>query len=110
MPPLLRVQLLPLRIFHTRDADELQSQCRTQFAERLEVIAYPERERRRTVGIALGVCFFELIYLLFLVLLSSASVHVLLVHMGKMRCAFDCFTISFAYTSSTLLLVITAKV
>lgn len=101
MPPLLRVQLLPLRMFHTRDADENQSQCRMQFAERLEVIAYPERERRRTVGIALGVCFFGLIYLLFLVLLSSASVHVLLVHMGK---------ISFAYTSSTLLLIITAKV
>ena len=29
---------------------------RNEFAERLEVIAYPERKRRRVVGIACGVC------------------------------------------------------
>ncbi len=33
----------------------MSKHCRKQFAERLEVIAYPERERRRIVGVALGV-------------------------------------------------------
>ena len=37
------------------DATPWLASFRKQFAERLEVIAYPERERRRTVGIALGV-------------------------------------------------------
>lgn len=36
-------------------AESWSNICRKQFAERLEVIAYPERERRRIVGAALGV-------------------------------------------------------
>lgn len=39
---------------YRKSTEKDRQQLRTQFAERLEVIAYPERERRRTVGIALG--------------------------------------------------------
>jgi hypothetical protein len=35
-----------------------REQLRKQFADRLEVISYPERDRRRKVGIALGVLTF----------------------------------------------------
>ena len=47
---------------------------RKQFAERLEVIAYPERKRRRNVGIALGVCLHVRIYLHLLLLLPCMPV------------------------------------
>ena len=33
--------------------------CREQFADRLEVIAYPERKRRLIVGLGLGVSVAE---------------------------------------------------
>ncbi|DBA85633.1 hypothetical protein WJX77_005112 [Trebouxia sp. C0004] len=40
---------------YRKTTEKDRQQLRKQFAERLEVIAYPERERRRIVGVALGV-------------------------------------------------------
>lgn len=40
---------------YRKSTEKDRQQLRKQFAERLEVIAYPERKRRRIVGVALGV-------------------------------------------------------
>ena len=60
---------------------------RKQFAERLEVIAYPERKRRRNVGIALGVGLHALV--------SALALHACATTVARNRLACYCINMLF---------------